>query len=101
MDTKKMRERASLLPHPGDLRVCECLDEIERLEAEVESLKWDRGIEAGLAERFRAVLYIIADGDASAWPGCSSRQVAALALGRDANDINRRPEDGPQAAKEN
>jgi len=37
LDTKKMRACAPLLPPPGDEVVCECLDEIERLEAEVEA----------------------------------------------------------------
>ena len=39
MDTKKMRACAPLLPPPGDEVVCECLDEIERLEAEVARMK--------------------------------------------------------------
>ncbi len=33
MDTKKMRASSPLLPAPGEEVVCECLDEIERLQA--------------------------------------------------------------------
>ncbi len=39
MDTKKMLACAQLLPEPGDKVVVECLDEIERLRAELAALK--------------------------------------------------------------
>lgn len=39
MDVKKMRACLPLLPEPGDKVVGECLDEIERLEAEIAAMK--------------------------------------------------------------
>jgi hypothetical protein len=44
-----------------------------------------------VAERDVAIkaLVEIADGDAQTWPNCSARRVAALALGREENDVNR------------
>jgi len=71
---------------PGaDLDLCD----ICYWRTRAEKLLEERDIEAGLAEQFRKALYVIADGDAQTWPGCSSRRVAALALGRAEDDINR------------
>ena len=57
-----------------------------------ERLQSDLTSEVNIAEQFRLALYKIADGDAQTWPGCSARRVAALALGRDEDDINRVPD---------